>query len=104
MFSFYRPGSKGTLVNTALVTIRDSEADDFVSGYDASINVPKIIRKKRLTTPELAVDYLSDALLAGPLQEEVRSRIIDYMDGRVDEEKFRGAMWLVIVSPDFQRN
>ncbi len=104
VFSFYRPGSKGTLVNTALVTIRDSEADDFVSGYDASINVPKIIRKKRLTTPELAVDYLSDALLAGPLQEEVRSRIIGYMEGRVDEEKFRGAMWLVIVSPDFQRN
>lgn len=104
VFSFYRPGSKGTLVNTALVTIRDSEADSFVSGYDASINVAKIIRKNRLTTPELTVDFLSDALLAGPLQPEVRTQIVSYMDGRVDEEKFRGAMWLVIVSPDFQRN
>jgi hypothetical protein len=34
----------------------------------------------------------------------VRARVVSYMDGRVDEEKFRGAAWLILCSPDFQRN
>jgi hypothetical protein len=62
------------------------------------------MRKNRIDTPEEAVDFLSDALLAAPLDPDVRARIVEYMDGRVDEEKFRGAAWLVMVSPDFQRN
>ena len=105
VFSFYRPGQKGSLVNTALATIRDSIADAIVTGfYDTSFDAVKLIRKNRLTTPEQTVDYLSDVLLAAPLDPQVRERIVQYMDGRVDEEKFRGAVWLVLVSPDFQRN
>jgi len=105
VFSFYRPGAKGSLVNTALATIRDSIADEICTGYyDTSFDAVKLIRKNHLSTPEQAVDFISDSLLAAPLQAEVRARVISYMDGRVDEEKFRGAVWLVLCSPDFQRN
>jgi uncharacterized protein (DUF1800 family) len=105
VFSFYRPGQKGVFVNTAQATIRDHVLDHFVVGeYDTYWDAVKAIRKNHIQTPEQAVDYLSDALLAAPLDPEVRSRIVDYMDGRVDEEKFRGAAWLVMISPDFQRN
>ena len=105
VFSFYRPGQKGAFVNTAQSTIRDHVLDHLVVGeHDTSFDAVKLIRKKRIQTPEQAVDFLSDTLLTAPLDPEVRSRIVDYMDGRVDEEKFRGAAWLVMISPDFQRN
>jgi uncharacterized protein (DUF1800 family) len=105
VFSFYRPGQKGALVNTAQATIRDHILDHLVVGeYDTSFDARKLMRKNRIDTPEEAVDFLSDALLAAPLDPDVRARIVEYMDGRVDEEKFRGAAWLVMVSPDFQRN
>jgi uncharacterized protein (DUF1800 family) len=105
VFSFYRPGQKGSLVNTAQATIRDTIADYIVSGYyDTAFDARKLIKKNHLTTPEQTVDFLSDALLAGPLVEDVRARVVAYMDGRVDEEKVRGAAWLIICSPDFQRN
>jgi uncharacterized protein (DUF1800 family) len=105
VFSFYRPGQKGVFVNTAQATIRDHVLDHLVVGeYDTYFDAVKLIRKYRIQTPEQAVDYLSDVLLSAPLDPEVRTRIIDYMDGRVDEEKFRGAAWLVMISPDFQRN
>jgi uncharacterized protein (DUF1800 family) len=106
VFSFYRPGAKGALVNTAQATIRDTIADQLVSGYydGTGFDAVKLIRKNHLTTPEQAVDFLSDALLTGPLDAPVRDRIVAYMDGRVDEEKFRGAAWLILCSPDFQRN
>ena len=104
VFSFYRPGEKGALVNTALVTARDAMSDALVSGYDTEMDVPGLIRGERLDTPEKAVDFLTARLLEAPMQPEVRDRIVAYMDGRVDEEKLRGAMWLVLVSPDYQRN
>lgn len=105
VFSFYPPGSKVTLVNTALVTIRDRVADEIVAGsWDTWFDAEALIKRRHLKTPSQAVDYLSDALLAAPLQPEVRSAVIDYMDGRVDEWTFRGAVWLLLCSPDYQRN
>jgi uncharacterized protein (DUF1800 family) len=105
VFSFYRPGQKGAFVNTAKASHIDSVADSIVTGYnDTHIDARKLIRRNRLKTPEQVVDFLSDALLAAPLDPAVRARIVAYMDGRVNEEKFRGAVWLILVSPDFQRN
>jgi hypothetical protein len=34
----------------------------------------------------------------------VRNATLAYIAGRVDDRRFRGAAWLVICSPDFQRN
>jgi uncharacterized protein (DUF1800 family) len=104
VFSFYRPGEKGSLVTTALVTARDKGSDALAAGYDADFDANALVRQNGLDTPEKIVDFLADRLLAAPLQPEARARIVDYMDGRTDEEKLRGALWLVMVSPDYQRN
>lgn len=105
VFSFYPPGHKETLINSALLINRDRVADGIVnSGYETSIDPAALIRKHNLKTPEQIVDYLSDALIVGPLQADVRAKIIAYMKGKVTDEKFRGAAWLILCSPDFQRN
>lgn len=111
VFSFYRPGDKKALVNTALAISRDSVSDALTNGYterdgylDTAFDARKLIKKYKLKTPEAVVDYVSDALLAAPLRPEARQVVVNYFHGRVDEEKFRGAVWLIACSPDFQRN
>ncbi|HVQ28705.1 MAG TPA: DUF1800 domain-containing protein [Vicinamibacteria bacterium] len=104
VFSFYPPGQKRQLVNTATVTYRDRGADQLAAAWwSIKWDANALIKKNKITTPEMAVDWLSDALLVGPLQPEVRQRIVDYMGGGVNQWKFRGAVWLIMASPDFQR-
>jgi uncharacterized protein (DUF1800 family) len=110
VFAFYRPGQKRTLVNTALALVRDSIGDVLThastdrNGGDTAFDARKLIKRNRLRTPDQAVDFLSDALLAAPMTPAARQIVVEYMEGRVDETKFRGAAWLIICSPDFQRN
>jgi uncharacterized protein (DUF1800 family) len=105
VFSFYPPGGKRQLLTTATVTYRDRGMEELVSGWSGTYFKPDLLIKKyRLETPEAAVDFLADALLVAPLDPAVRSEIVAYMDGRVDDRKFRGAVWLVLTSPDYQRN
>jgi uncharacterized protein (DUF1800 family) len=105
VFSFYPPGGKRQLVTTATVTYRDRGVEELVTGWWGTYFKPDVLIKKyKLTTPELTVDFLADALLVAPLAPEVRTEIVAYMDGRVDDEKFRGAVWLLLASPDYQRN
>jgi uncharacterized protein (DUF1800 family) len=105
VFSFYPPGQRGALINTALVTYRDRGTDELVAGYtDTDFNPVTLMKRYKLTTPEQVADFLADALLVAPLPDEARSAVIAYMNGSVSEEKFRGAVWLVLCSPDYQRN
>lgn len=105
VFSFYPPGKKSQLVNSALLIYRDRAADDFVSwNTDTGFHAWRMIDEFGLQTPAQAVDFLADRLLQAPLEAGPRQAVIDYMDGRVDDEKLRGAAWLVLASPDFQRN
>jgi uncharacterized protein (DUF1800 family) len=105
VFSFYPPGQKRQLVTTATVTYRDRGADELAASWWSTKYDPKLlIRKYRLTTPEQTVDFLADRLLVAPLEPDVRQRVVDYMGGHVDEWKFKGAVWLIMISPDFQRN
>jgi hypothetical protein len=105
VFSFYPPGGKRQLVTTATVTYRDRGVEELVTGWWGTYFKPDVLIKKyKLTTPELTVDFLADALLVAPLAPEVRTEILTYMNGRVDDEKFRGAVWLLLTSPDYQRN
>ncbi len=105
VFSFYRPGEKKTFVNTALVTYTDHYADRFVAGWeDTTFDAEMLIEKRHLDTPEKIVDRLTEMLLVAPLSPAVRRKILKYMNGRTDEEAFRGAAWLLLCSPDFQRN
>jgi len=105
VFSFYRPGKKRALVNTAFVTNRDQGTDAIVTGQSGvSINYSALRSAYNLTTPDQVVDFLGDALIVAPLVSSVRSRIVSYMDGQINNDKFLGAAWLVLCSPDYQRN
>jgi len=105
VFSFYRPGNKASLVNTSRVFFRDKMADEYSSGWwDTAFDAPAHIRQGGLTTPDRAVTYFVSRLLAAPASTGVRSELIRYMGGQVTEEKVRGLVWLIMCSPDFQRN
>jgi uncharacterized protein (DUF1800 family) len=105
VFSFYPPGGKRQLITTSTVTYRDRSVEDLATGWSGTYFKPNtLITKYKLTTPEQTVDFLADTLLVAPLSAAVRAEIIAYMDGRVDDEKFRGAVWLLLTSPDYQRN
>ena len=110
VFSFYRPGQKGALVNAAFVATRDAGADVIANGYvddfyDASWDAAGMIRRHRLAArPGLAVELLARELLAAPLSASTRQVVLDYLGPRVTEAGLRGAAWLLLCSPDYQVN
>jgi uncharacterized protein (DUF1800 family) len=108
VFSFYPPGNKGALVSTAYVLIRDRIADAYVrpgSQYKKTFFASdKLISKFHLVTPEDAVSLLENKMLAYPISEPNRTTLLNYMEGRVDDEKIQGLVWAVMCSPDWNRN
>ncbi len=105
VFSFYRPGNKAQLVNTSRVFFRDKMADEYSTGwYGTTFDPATLIEHGQLDSPEKAVDYFVDRLIAAPVQDEVRNELISYMEGQITDEKLRGLVWLILCSPDYQRN
>ena len=109
VFSFYRPGRKSALVNTALVVGRDSAAADVASNPPgnavSSFDAAGLLERNHIQTADQALDFLSQNLLAAPLTPAVRQLIKNYLgDGQVTAEQFRGAAFLIMASPDFQVN
>ena len=105
VFSFYPPGNRGALVSTAYVLIRDRVADYYVRGYNKTFFVAdKTIAKFNLLTPEDAVTFVEQKMLAYPISEPNRTTLLNYMEGRVDEEKLEGLVWAVMCSPDYHRD
>jgi uncharacterized protein (DUF1800 family) len=105
VFSFYPPGQRGALVSTATVFIRDRAHDEYVRGWwDTHFNPKKLKEKFGLDTPEKVVDWLAKRLLAANSSDAVRNELINYMEGKTNDTKFRGVAWLILCSPDFQRN
>jgi len=105
VFSFYPPGNRGALVSTAYVLIRDRVADSYVRGYNKTFfATDKLIAKFHLLTPEDAVAFVEEKLLAYPISEPNRTTLLNAMEGRVDEEKVEGLIWMVMCSPDYHRD
>jgi hypothetical protein len=110
VFSFYRPGVKGSLVNTAYVAVRDQATEMLASGFhdfffDAVWDAGAMIRRRRLRLqPQRAVDLLAQDLLAAPLSPGLRQIVLDYVGAQVTEQKLRGAAWLIMSSPEYQVN
>ena len=105
VFSFYPPGNKGALVNNGLVMARDNVADDFVDGRTDTFFDPAALRTKYgLTTATSIVTFLEDVLLTAPLDPAVRNELMGYLNGRTSDQAIEGAVWLILTSPDFQRN
>ncbi|HSE41837.1 MAG TPA: DUF1800 family protein, partial [Acidobacteriota bacterium] len=108
VFSFYPPGNRGALVSTAYVFIRDRVADEYVRGWsDTYIPLERVMTKFDLFTVEDAVTFLENQVLAYPISEPNRTTLLTYAGGStapLDETKFQGLIWLVMCSPDYQRN
>jgi uncharacterized protein (DUF1800 family) len=106
VFGFYRPGQKGALVDTWLVTVRDRVADAIAngSGGEANLDAARLMAEHDLRTPDEAVDFLASRLLVAPLDPRARAVVLGYVDGELSESTFRGAAWLILCSPDFQLN
>jgi uncharacterized protein (DUF1800 family) len=108
VFSFYPPGNKGALVSTAYVFIRDRVADEYVRGWsDTYIQISRLITKFDLNTAEDAVAFLENQMLAHPISEPNRTTLLNYAGGptaSIDETKLQGLIWMVMCSPDYQRN
>lgn len=105
VFSFYPPGEKARLLNTAYVAVRDQVSDALVHRYkDTSFNAGEFIHQYGLKTPVQAVDTLTDVLLAAPLDPEIRQAVLAYFGPKVTPQKVRGAAWLIMTAPDYQRN
>jgi len=108
VFSFYPPGRKATMLTASSVATLDAAADAIANGfqddfYDAGWDADGLIRRYRLQgRPELAVDLLARELLAAPLSPATRQVLLDYLGPRVDERGLRGAVWLLLCSPDYQ--
>ena len=105
VFSFYPPGNRGALVSTAYVFIRDRVANDYVRGAtDTFFVTGKVIAKNHLLTPEDAVSFVEQKVLAYPISEPNRTTLLNYMEGTVNEVKVEGLIWAVMCSPDYHRN
>lgn len=104
VFSFYRPGSKASLVNTALVGFRDQLNHELVREREGGLDPAALLGDERLETPEQIVDALSDRLLAAPIGDATRAALVEYMAGRTTDSAVRGVAWLLLCSPDYHRN
>ena len=105
VFSFYRPGQKISLLDTALIFNRDNGVawildNDFGTTFDYA----RIIQLNQLTTPTKVVDYLSNVMIGTKMDSTLRTMVINSMENTVTVDKFVGAAWLISCSADYQRN
>jgi uncharacterized protein (DUF1800 family) len=105
VFSFYRPGGKGALVDTAYVLARDGLAHLVLrADNERPFDPAAMIRDRGLRDPGEVVDHLATRLLAAPLGGEATAVVVDYLAGRMGDDAVRGAAWLLLCSPDYQRH
>ena len=110
VFSFYPPGEKEKLLAADLVLMRDNAAIVLLftdPGNDSWVNLGRFFgRYKIRETPEGMIDDLSAMLLQAPLESRARARIVkllaDY--GEMNPDVIKIALWLLVSTPDYQRN
>ena len=110
VFSFYPPGEKEKLLATDTVLMRDNAGLVLLftgPGNDSWVNLDALFTRNqvRTTLPEL-VDDLSRLLLQAPLEAQARARIVKLLSdyGETNRTVVRIAVWLLLCSPDYQRN
>ena len=113
VFSFYAPGQKSTLVNTAYVFFRDGASDEYINFYNGGtvFKTSTLIKKGKLSisSPQGIIDYLSTQLIGAPLHPETNAQVLNYLsaattNGATLDELVQGVVYLILISPDFQRN
>ncbi|MFN0085193.1 MAG: DUF1800 family protein [Blastocatellia bacterium] len=110
VFSFYPPGEKEKLLATDLVLMRDNAALVLLftdPGNDSWVNLNSYFtRHKVRSTPEGMVDDMSELLMQAPLEARARARIVKFVSdhGEMNPDVIKIALWLMVSTPDYQRN
>jgi uncharacterized protein (DUF1800 family) len=110
VFSFYPPGDKSSLLQTDLALMRDNFALVLLftaPGNESWVDWKALFRKYDITgTPAEMVDKLSDLLMQAPLEARARARIIRFLTdaGEENDDALRVALWLMLSTPDYQKN
>jgi hypothetical protein len=110
VFGFYPPGEKEKLLAADTVLMRDNFALALVFAdprAETRIDLPLLADKYSLDgRPEEVVDKLSDLLMQAPLEARTRERIVKFLTGVGDtrDDGLKTALWLMLSSPDYQRN
>src|SRR5262249_16930110 len=110
VFSFYPPGEKERLLQTDLLIKRDNFALSLLHaapGNEGWVDLDTLFRKHNINgTPAEIVDKMSYLLMQAPLESRARARIIKFISdsGEPNIDNLRVALWLILSSPDYQRN
>ena len=110
VFSFYPPGEKERLLQTDLVLKRDNFALTLLSAPPANeswVDLHAWFGKYDVTgTPAQIADKMSELLMQAPLEARARARIIKFISDSGEPEigNLKIALWLMLCSPDYQRN
>lgn len=111
VFSFYPPGQKSVLVNTSYVFFRDQASDEYINFYNdgTTFSTAMLIKKGKLSTAtsQGMIDYLAMQLMGTTLHSETNSQVLNYLSstpGATLNEHIQGVVYLILISPDFQRN
>jgi uncharacterized protein (DUF1800 family) len=122
VFSFYRPGQKSTLVSTAYVFYRDGASNEYVNSLPPDdgtfFKTATLIKKGKMlaTNPQGIIDYLALQLVGAPglnnapgsfLHAETNTQILNFINTTPTatlDQHIQGVVYLILVSPDYQRN
>jgi len=110
VFGFYPPGEKEKLLAADTVLMRDNFALALLFAEpraETRIDLPLLVNKYGLDgKPEEMVDKLSDLLMQAPLESRTRERIVKFLAdiGNTRDDGLKIALWLMLSSPDYQRN
>ncbi len=109
VFSFYRPGALNALTNTGSLLSRTgvfaniTNADPANPYTDTYVDIPGLRTAMGVTHAAGIATYLLDALLDGgsPAQQKL---IAGYLGATPSDNQLRGAIWLILNSPDYAVN
>ena len=110
VFSFYRPGALNTLTNTGSVLNRTYVFNtltraDAVGNPSVDTYIDMAALRVRINNMHQAVisTYLMDALLDGGTAA-LQGKLNEYLGAKPSDNQIRGAIWLLLNTPDFAVN
>ena len=111
VFSFYRPGEKESLLTNSLLLTRWSEAvaisnratlTTLCATCDVNVDFTSLSTLAGGTTAAAVTGYLMDALVDGGTPE-LQALVQNYL-GNNGTTNIKGAVWLVLTSPEYEVN
>jgi hypothetical protein len=111
VFSFYRPGEKESLLTNSLLLIRWGEAvgisnraalTTLCATCDVNLDFTSLPSLAGSTSPAAVTGYLMDALVDGGTPE--LSALVQNYLGNSGTTNIKGAIWLVLTSPEYEVN